>query len=98
MKKHFCFLLYFLLISNTLTSQEKDSSITTHPVIGDKPDRTENEYFKVFPMFDGFQEATFYLNPDSSLKVNINYETNDMLKDTSIEKYSRLMLIVEHIE
>ena len=93
MKKKLFFLVYFLLISGTTLAQEKAKPITIHSLIGGKLDRAEEEYFKLFPMIEAVQEAEFYLNPDSTLRAIVIYESNGVIEDTLIEKY----LPVNHI-
>ena len=93
MKKKLFFLVYFLLLSGTILAQEIAKPITIHSLIGGKLDRAEEEYFKLFPMIEGFQEAEFYLNPDSTLRTIVIYESNGVIEDTLIEKY----LPVNHI-
>lgn len=67
------------------------------PFIGEKLDRIERNYFGLFPHFDGFEKATFYLNPDSSLSVSISYETGLGIKDTLIERYRMIASLKHHI-
>ncbi len=59
--------------------------IIVSPLIGEKLDRVERDYFGLFPHINGFEEAVFYLNPDSSLMVEIWYRSNSEVRDTIIQ-------------
>ncbi|MEE9450107.1 MAG: hypothetical protein V3V72_08660, partial [Ignavibacteriaceae bacterium] len=97
-KKKLFFLVYFLLLSSAILAQEKAKPIIIHPLIGDKLDKVEEEYFKFFPQISGFQEAVFYLNPDSSLRVDIRYQESDAIRDTIINRYRTLRSLQTHID
>ena len=56
MRKKLFFLVYFLLLSSTILAQEKTKPITIHSLIGEKLDRAEEEYFKLFPMIEGVRK------------------------------------------
>ena len=56
----------FIFICVQNLAQNLGEPITVSPFIGEKLDRVERDYFKLFPQFDGFEEAVFYLNPDST--------------------------------
>jgi hypothetical protein len=61
-------------------------------------DRVERDYFKLFPKIEGFKEASFYLNPDSSLKVFITYERDGDLRDTVLTRYESLSKVQTRID
>jgi hypothetical protein len=94
------YLLFFsLFFSNLILAQTEDSSIVLHPIIGDKVDRVEEEYFRLVPAFNNVLEAVFYLNPDSTLNVLVRYEYSGVVKDTFIVNYlayERLRYYIEH--
>jgi hypothetical protein len=86
-----------LLLPGLLFAQGREPVVVS-PLIGDKLDRVERDYFKLIPHFDGFQEAIFYLNPDSSLSADIKYQKNNEIKDTTIKKYRSLASIRKYID
>ena len=53
-------------------------------LIGEKLDRIEEDYFKIFPSVTNFQQATFYSNPDGSLNVNIKGCFQNTFMDTTL--------------
>jgi hypothetical protein len=57
----------------------------------------ERDYFHLFHKIDGFENAVFYLNADNSLWVEIKINSNGVIKDTVIPKYSLLEEIEKHI-
>jgi hypothetical protein len=67
-----------------LFSQQQNNPFVTSPFIGEKLDRIEENYFHLFPAVTNFQEASFYLNPDSSLTLNLKYKQRDQLIDTTM--------------
>lgn len=67
----------------SIHAQEYMQPFVVSPFIGDRLDRVEEEYFNIFPAFKDFREAVFYLNPDSSLNVNIKAGFNDVIVDTT---------------
>jgi len=81
-------LVSFLIILSSseciLFSQQQLHPIIISPLIGEKLDRVEESYFNLFPGVTSFNEATFYLDADSSLFININFYENNLLKDTLI--------------
>ena len=96
------YIIFILLIMNlniigSYYANEKEP-IVVSPLIGEKLDRVERNYFKLFPHFDGFEEAVFYLNPDSSLMVEIWYQTDDGIKDTVLQNYRSLSNLQYHID
>ena len=66
MKKVTIFLVGLLLgaYPDFIQSQERLQPFVISPFIGDKLDRVEEEYFKIFPTLTDFQEAVFYINPE----------------------------------
>ena len=90
--------LIFLLIQNCSSPQNLSSAITVSPLIGEKLDRIENEYFyKLFPGFEGFEEAIFYINPDSSLVAKVTYEKDNLLKDSTFNYYYDLSTVQKYL-
>lgn len=81
-------ILDFLIVGQSIAQDKKP--IVISPLIGEKLDKVERDYFGLFLGFNGFQEAEFYLNPDSTLKVHINYNKGEELKDTIISEYRSL--------
>jgi len=67
-----------------LFSQKQHNPFIASPFIGEKLDRIEENYFHLFPAVTNFQEATFYLNPDSSLTLNLKFKQKDQLIDTTM--------------
>ena len=92
----FTFFILNIIMIDSLFAQEKESVIIS-PLIGDKLDRVERDYFKLLPQINGFQEAEFYLNPDSSLNVSIVYEKDQQLRDTVLNNYKSLSRVQNHI-
>ena len=70
-----------------LIIQAQEDPIEFSPFIGEKLDKVERDYFHLFEDISGFQEAVFFLNPDSTLRVKINYETKGQQKDTVLNNY-----------
>jgi hypothetical protein len=91
----FSILIFTLSLIDSVLPQEKEPVIIS-PLVGDKLDRVERDYFKLFPRIEGFQTAVFYLNPDSSLMVQIKYLANDIIKDTIINEYKSLKKMQYH--
>jgi len=83
-KTRFLWFLIALFSSEMyLFSQQYDKPFIVSPFIEDKLDRIEEKYFHLFPVLTNFQEATFYLNPDSSLTLNLKFKKNNQLIDTT---------------
>jgi hypothetical protein len=78
-------ILLCVFSSNTVFAQKLEKPIVVHSIIGEKIDRAEEEYFKLFPSIENFQEAEFYLNADSSLNAIVICDLNGELIDTAIE-------------
>lgn len=84
MKTRFLWFLIVLFSSEMyLFSQQHNKPFIVSPFIEDKLDRIEENYFHLFPVLTNFQEATFYLNPDSSLTLNLKFKKNNQLIDTT---------------
>jgi hypothetical protein len=77
---------------------QQEESIEISSFIGEKLDRVERDYFKLFTKIEGFQEAVFYLNPDSTLKVQIVYEKDGYFRDTVLNNYWSPRMIHSHID
>ena len=76
-----CLLLLLFNIS-LLNGQESQKPFIISPFIGEKLDKIEADYFNIFHAFADFREATFYLNPDSTLRTTIKYTLNNKPNDT----------------
>jgi hypothetical protein len=91
-----CF--FCALFINNAYCQELKEPVIIHPLIGTNLDRVEEDYFKLFPTIKNFQEAEFYLNPDSSLKAIVIFESNGVLIDTVMEKNFNAFQIRSYID
>lgn len=78
------FLIILFASENILFSQEQLKPFVLSPFIGEKVDRVEESYFNLFPGVTSFNEATFYLDADSSLFINVQFYENNILKDSLI--------------
>ena len=94
-----------LLISITFTMilyvssfSQQGEPIIISPLIGNKLDRIEEEYFRLLPALDNVQEAIFYLNPDSTLNVRVSYESDNLIVDSLIENYLPYKQLQDFIE
>ncbi len=87
-----------IILPKNIFTQDHKKPIVVHPLIGNKLDAVEEEYFKLFPNISGFQESVFYLNPDSTIRAKIVYSSNGIMKDTVIKKYAYLNIISALIE
>jgi hypothetical protein len=83
--------------SSTPFPQVLAHPIKVSPLIGEKLDPVERIYFNLFPKIQGFQEAVFYLNPDSSLNANVTYKLNTGINDTLILNFNYLIKLQSHI-
>lgn len=92
MKNYFisvvCFALLFSF--NKSLCQNLEQPITVSPLIGDRLDPAEKQFFNLPPPVMGFKQAEFYIKPDSSLTANISYSLNATIKDTVIDNYYKL--------
>lgn len=85
------------LCSINLIKAQQETPIEISPFIGENLDRVERDYFYLFPKIEGFQEAVFFLNPDSSLKVHIQYNEEGNLRDSVLNNYKSLNRVQNHI-
>lgn len=99
MKKATFFLVGLLLGTYPafIQSQGRPQPFVISPFIGDKLDRVEEEYFKIFPTLTDFQEGIFYINPDSSLNVKIKAKLNNVPIDTTILCDNSLSYLIDKI-
>ena len=97
-KNIFRILAIFMLTSAYTCGQEVGKPIVVSPLIGDALDVWERNFYHLFPSFDGFDYAVFYLNPDSTLKVKVSLFQNGIEKDTIIERYHALSLTRNYLE
>jgi len=93
----FTFLFLGLSLPDLLFAQGREP-IVISPLIGEKLDRVEEEYFRLIPAFNNVREAVFYLNPDSSLDVLVNYQYDGVMKDTLIVNYISLVKLRDYID
>ena len=100
MKRYFISLalISYLLIGIQSYTQNFNKPVTINPLIGDKIDRVERDYFNLFPQFNGFQEAQYYLNTDSTVSVYIKYQDSGVRKDTLLKISNNLKTLVEKID
>ena len=86
MKKLILILLSIVILSikSILFAQGLTEPFIVSPFIGEKLDRIEENYFNLCPEIKNFQEATFYLNPNSSLILLTKFKQNNQLIDTTI--------------
>jgi hypothetical protein len=96
-KLTFLSLMLALLFSNHLLFAQQEEPIMVSPLIGNELDRVERDYFHLFPRVDGFEKAVFYLNDDNSLRVEMTINSNGVIKDTLISKYSSIEEVEKHI-
>lgn len=68
-----------------LYAQETREPFGVSPFIGDKLDKIEEDYFHIFPGVSDFQEATFYLNSDSSLQLNLKCYFKNAFVDSTLQ-------------
>ena len=92
-QKKYLFQVFVFVIHTFLVFPQQDEPIEISPYIGEKLDRVERDYFNLFPKIDGFQEAVFYHNPDSTLKVDIAYDNDGERRDTVLNRYRNLWQI-----
>lgn len=94
-------LISFLIILSSLEyilfSQKQLNQFVINPLIAEKLNRVEESYFNLFPVVPSFNEATFYLDADSSLFINIQFYENNMLKDTLILCTRSLQYLMDRI-
>lgn len=84
-------------LSSQTCAQNDVPTYLTNPIIGDTLSLNERNFYQLFPQIEGFQSAVFYLNPDSTLNVEVKYSDNGILKDTLIENYKSLKSLNYHI-
>ena len=93
-----CFLFLIQAICVNLVFSQNEEPVSVSPVIGDKLDSIEEEYFRLVPAIENIQEAIFYLNPDSSLNVFVIYKDDGLVKDTFIVNYISLGRLRNYID
>jgi hypothetical protein len=71
--------------------------IVVSPLIGDRLDAVERETYELLPGLEGFEWATFYLNPDSSLMVKVSLLEGGIQRDTIIARYRTLRAVQSQI-
>ena len=91
MKKTFYIVLALLLIfCLTGLLAQNSRPIILNPSIGDTLSLSEKDYYQLFPKYEGFQFAVFYLNPDSTINAEVHYLNNGISTDTLIQNYKSL--------
>jgi hypothetical protein len=98
-------ILNLLLIGFTVTSlwgneilaQNDSSPYIVNTIIDDTLSLTERDYYKLFPEFDEFRLAVFYLNSDSTLNAQVYYQKRGVVVDTLIQNYRTLKNLNYHI-
>jgi len=93
-----CNLLFLSLSLIDLPLAQEREPLIVSPLIGEQLDRVERDYFKLFPQFNGFQEAVYYLNADSSVSVNVIYEDAGVIKDTLMERSKNIKTLSDYID
>ena len=58
-------------------AQQRDSLIQLYPTLGDTITRQENEFYKLFPEFPGFEHATIYIRDNKFLISRLTYITDN---------------------
>ena len=96
-KKVYLLVGCLIALSSLKIFSQQEEPINVSPLIGEELDRVERNYFHLFPRVDGFEKAVFYLNDDNSLRVEITINSNGVIKDTIITKYSSPEEIEKHI-
>jgi hypothetical protein len=72
-------------LTTFISAQEKYPKLIQNPFIGDKLDRIEEEYFQLFPGLPTFQEATFFLNQDNTITLNVKFYSGNRLIDSTLK-------------
>jgi hypothetical protein len=97
-KQQFLILALFVFVSACALGQTQDRPIVISPLMGDTLDAKERGQYRLFPAFEGFQWAVFYLNADSSLKARVMLLQDGIQRDTVIEHYRKLSELRYRIE
>jgi len=86
MKTTFYFLFTFVLLLNSITlfAQESEKPFVVSPLIGDTLSIEERNYYNMFSTIENFQWAVFYLNPDSTVRAEVTYLSDAILRDTIV--------------
>lgn len=97
MYRYVLFLSLFAFLCSSATAQKAPKPVALTPLIGDTLYQADREYYHLLSKLDGFRWAVFYLNPDSSLRVQVNLLRGTTAMDTVIEHYTHLGSIRKHI-
>ena len=81
-------IVFLIFLFYTAFSQSKNEAIIIHPLIGNALDAMEEEYFGLFPDVQNLQNASFFMNPDSTLNAIVSYSFYEFKKDTLIQNFS----------
>ena len=90
------FLYVILFITGVLLAQAGEPVVVS-PLIGDKLDRIEEDYFRLFPRIKDFIEAKFYSDDLMVIDALITYSQNGIATDTLIKNFSDLNSMKFHI-
>jgi hypothetical protein len=66
-------------------------------LIGDTLDAAERDKYQLLTNLSGFEWAVFYLNPDSSLKVEVSLLEKGVRRDTTIARYRTVRAVRNQI-
>lgn len=68
--------LIVLIVSGSSFSQTSTVQLLSYPEIGDTLDIQENNKYRIFPQYEEFQWAVFFVGPDSSVYAKISLMEN----------------------
>ncbi len=98
MRTNIILILYLMLFLRFPgTAQQRQTPITITPMIGDTLHQSDRGFYQLLPKLQGFRRAVFYLNPDSSLRVQAELDREGRTVDTVIGRYSKLSSFRNHI-
>ena len=92
-----CTLLFVNALTNFILFAQDKNPIVLSPLIGDKLDRIEEDYFRLFPGIKDFIEAKFYSDDLISMDALITYSKNGIASDTLLKNYSSLNSVKSQI-
>jgi len=71
---------------NNGNPQDLNNPIIISPLIGHRLDPEEREFYNLIENINGFIQAEFFLNQDSSINISVKYK-DESIKDTLIETH-----------
>lgn len=74
--KNLLFLLFIVLSVKSTYSQKNDELVQLSPTIGDNLNLLERNYYGIYPEFEGFKNAVFYIRDNKFLIIKIAYQNN----------------------